>query len=494
MNDFTDKSIETVSDKDRFLQLLDETEFHEENIVGKVITGTVVRVEKENVFVNIGLRTEGIVPLREFFDENGNCEVKEGAEVEILVKSAGRGLPKISKIEADDINHIKRLNEMFKNCEPVRAFASKRIKGGVECKIESSGTKAFLPSSQVQMGSGRNHSADKIIGQSFDVLIIEIDRKRVVLSRKKLLEKEKKAKRAEFARHILVGSQIRGVVSNTISSGAFVDLTDGSGVVEGFIPIREISWKRINSPSDVLKNGQEIDVKVISIENNGERIGLSYKQTQTTPWEEFAQTTPPNSRIKGKIQNINKTGIFIEVAEGVVGLLHPSNISWSGTIDPIDAYGVSSKGDEIEVVMLRCDPAKKKMSLGVKQLQKDPWKTAVRQIKRGETVLTGKVKKENKAGLVLELENNIEGFIRFSDLGGSYGDREGEHYKAGSEITGVVKNVDNEARSISLSKVLLNRKNEREILKEFGSKHEEGESPKLRDLISDKIGYGTDEE
>ncbi len=494
MTDFAHRSTQSAKDGRSFSQLLDEAGFYEENIIGKVVTGTVVRVEEENVFVNIGLRSEGIVPLKEFVDENGNCEVREGAEVDILIKSAGRGIPKVSKTEADGIKCAERLNEMFANGEPVKVFALKRIKGGVECRVEISGKKAFLPSSHVQIGRERNHNSDKIIGRSFDALIIEMDRKRVVLSRRKLLEKERKAKRAEFVKGIEVGTLVKGVVSNTIGSGAFVDLTDGSGVVEGFIPIREISWKRIKTPSDVLTAGQEIEVKVIGIENNGERIGLSYKHTQLNPWEEFAQNTSPNSRIIGKITNVNKVGVFIEVAEGVVGLLHSDNISWKGTVDPVDEYGVSSKGKEIEVVMLRCIPEKKKMSLGVKQLQKDPWKTAVKKLKKGETVMTGKVKKEDRGGLVLELEDDIDGFIRFSDLGGSDNREEGGHYKTGSEITGVVKNVDNEMRRVSLSRVLLNRKNEREILREFNSKQGDGESVKLGDLMVGKIGIGADGE
>lgn len=492
MNGFSDKFTKTGDEGESFSRLLDEVGFHEEDITGKVVTGTVVRIEEENVFVNVGIRSEGIVSLKEFFDENGSCGIKEGSEIEVLIKSVRNGLPKISKTEADGIKSIRRLNEMFKNGEPARAFARKRIKGGVECKLEISGTTAFLPSSHIQIGRDSKSGADKIIGQSFDALIIEIDRKRVVLSRRKLLEREKKDKRAEFVKTIDVGMRIRGTVSNIINSGAFVDLGDGSGVVEGFIPIGQISWKRISKPSDVLAEGQEIEVKVISIENNGERIGLSHRQTQTTPWEEFARKTAPNSRIKGKITNVDKVGVFIEVAEGVVGLLHPGNITWKGTADPIETYGVSSKGKEIEVVMLRCNPEKKQMSLGVKQLQKDPWRTAVKKLKKGETVLTGTVRKQDRGGLVLELENEIEGFIRFSDLGNSDGKEESGRYKAGSEITGMVKNVDNETRRVILSRALLNRKNEREILKQFNSRHGEDKSPKLGDLVSGKIGSERD--
>ncbi len=492
MTDLIHSPAENPEASQSFSQLLEESETQEKNIVGKVVSGTVVRVEEENVFVNIGLRSEGIVPLKEFLDENADWEVKEGRRVDVLVKSTGRGLPKISKTEADNIKHIEVLREKLSAEEPVTVSSSKRIKGGLECLIEGFGIKAFLPSSQTQMGKSR-HGADKITSRSFEALIIEVDRKRVILSRKKLLEKHKAAEIAEFIKKTDVGMVVKGVVSNTISSGAFVDLTDGSGVVEGFIPISEVSWKRVKEPSDVLETGQEIEVKITSIDEGKARIGLSYKQTQTTPWEEFAQVTQQNSRIRGKIKNVNQAGVFIEVAEGVVGLLHPDNISWNGKADPIETYGVSSKGSEIEVVMLRCDPVKKKMSFGVKQLQKDPWKTAVNKLKKGETVLTGKVKKESRGGLVLELEDGIEGFIKFSDIADSDRGGETENYKAGSEIKGVVKNFDNGSRTVTLSMVMLNRKNEREILKEFNSKQNTGESPKLGDLLmSGKIDLNND--
>ncbi|MGI9558100.1 MAG: S1 RNA-binding domain-containing protein [Thermodesulfobacteriota bacterium] len=485
MSDFANKPTELGGGSQDFSRLLDESGFRDdkENIVGKVVDGTVVRVEQENVFVNIGLRSEGIVPLKEFLDETGAYEVSEGQKVEVLVKSAGRGLPRISKSEADAIKNIKRLKEIFESGETVRVTAAKRIKGGVECVTEGSEIKAFMPSSEVQMRNARQN-ADKIIGSSFDALIIELDGRRVVLSRKRVLEKLKAERVAGFIKSVDVGMEIKGVVSNTIDSGAFVDLTDGSGIVEGFIPISEVAWRRVKTPADVLKPGQEIKVKIINLDSESGRIGLSYKQTQPTPWQEFAEKTPQNSRLKGKIKNVNKAGVFVEVARDVVGLLHPDNISWKEAPDPLEVYG-SKKGEQIEVVMLKCDPAREKMSLGVKQLQKDPWKTAVKKLKRGETVVTGRVKKESRGGLILELGDDIEGFIRFSDIADSDGS---EHYKAGMEIKGVVKNVDNEARSVSLSSVMLHKKNEREILKEFNSTHGEGDAPKLGDLMSGQMG------
>lgn len=485
MTDFAKKAAQIPEDSKSFSQLLDESGFAEENTAGKIVSGTIVRVEKENVFVNIGLRSEGIVPLKEFVDENGNCEAAEGGRVDVLIKSVGRGLPKISKADADSMKNFENLKEAFSSGRPLRVRAAKRIKGGVECVIESTGIKAFLPSSQALIGRSRQ-GADKVMNSSFDALIIEMEGKRMVLSRKKLLERERAEKTAEFVRRVDVGMLIKGVVSNIIPSGVFVDLTDGSGTIEGFIPVSEVSWKRVKSPGELLKAGREITVKVTDIREDGGRIALSYKQTQPTPWEEFAQKTPQNSRINGKIVNVNHAGVFVEVAEGVVGLVHTNNISWKESVDPTDEYG-ESKGKEIEVLMMWCDPVKKKMSLGVKQLQKDPWKTAVSKLKKGKTVLTGKVKKETRGGLVLELDDDIEGFIRFSDLADS-GGQDGESYRTGMKITGVVKNIDNESRTVALSTVMLNRKNEREILKEFTAKHGEDGAPKLGDLISSKIG------
>ncbi|QMU55827.1 MAG: S1 RNA-binding domain-containing protein [Candidatus Mycalebacterium zealandia] len=491
MTDFAKKTA-APDNSQSFSQLLDESGFAEENTAGKIVNGTIVRVEEENVFINIGMRSEGIVPLKEFVDENGNCEVAEGTCVDVLIKGVGRGLPKISKADADSMKHFEDLKQTFSNEQPVKVKAAKRIKGGVECVIEGTGAKAFLPSSQVLIGKNRQ-GADKVMNQSFDALIIEMEGRRIVLSRKKLLERERAEKMAEFVKQIDVGMLVKGVVSNIIPPGVFVDLTDGSGTIEGFIPVSEVAWKRIKTPGDVLKPGEEITVKIIDIRQDSGRIALSYKQTQSTPWEDFAEKTPQNSRIKGKIANVNEAGVFVEVAEGVVGLVHPDNISWKEKVDPVDEYG-ENKGKEIEVMMMWCDPVRKKMSLGVKQLQKDPWKTAVRKLKKGENVLTGKVKKEVRGGLVLELDDDIEGFIRFSDLADSDGGRDGEHYKTGMEITGVVKNIDNKSRTVTLSAEMLVRKNEREILKEFTNKQGEGSGAKLGDFISDKIGAVKNEE
>lgn len=475
----------TGNNSQDFSRLLEESSgFERENLTGRVVRGTVVRVEKENVFISIGLRSEGIVPLREFTDEEGgDCKVSEGQEVDVLVKSVRRGIPRISKAEADGLRHIKRLGDLFNEETPVRTKAVKRIKGGLECVVEGNITGAFMPASESGIRGGRN-SADKLVGETFDSLIIELDGKRVVLSRKRILERSRAERVAEFVSQVEVGTEVRGVVSKIIPSGAFVDLSDGSGVVEGFIPVGEVAWRHIKTPSDVLSPGQEIPVQIIRIENNGDRIGLSYKQTQPTPWEEFAATTPQNSKVKGKISNVNEVGVFIEVARGVVGLLHPDNISWKEKVDPVEVYG-DRKGEEIEVVVLRCDTEKKKVSLGVKQLQKDPWKTAVKKLKKGETVLTGTVKKETRGGFVLDLEDDMEGFIRFADMGDS--DRDADK-KAGDEITGVVKNVDDHARVVTLSAVMLSRKNEREMLKEFTSRHGETDSPKLGDLMSGGTG------
>lgn len=487
MTNFADKTLPGDDPQD-FSRLLEESSgFERGNLAGKVVSGTVVRVEKENVFINVGLRSEGIVPLKEFIDEeSGDCEVSEGQEVDVLIKSVGRGIPRISKLEADGLKHIKELNEFFSKGEPVRVKAVKRIKGGLECVIEGGITGAFMPASEAAIRGGRS-SADKLAGETFDALIIEMEGKRIVLSRKKILERSRAERVAEFIASVDVGTEVRGVVSKIIPSGAFVDLSDGSGVVEGFVPVGEVAWRHIKTPSDVLDAGQEIPVRIIRIENDGDRIGLSYKQTQPTPWQEFASKTPQNSKVKGKISNVNEVGVFIEVAKGVVGLLHPDNISWKEKVDPVETYG-GKKGEEIEVVVLRCDAEKKKVSLGVKQLQKDPWKTAVKDLKKGESVLTGKVRKEMRGGFVLDLENDMEGFIRFADMGDSDGDG---NKKTGDEITGVVKNVDSNARVVSLSATMLNKKNEREILKEFTSRHGETDSPKLGDLMPG--GTGSDD-
>ncbi|NIP37718.1 MAG: 30S ribosomal protein S1 [Candidatus Dadabacteria bacterium] len=516
---------------------------------GKKVKGTVIRVESDEVFIDFGFKSEGVVPREEFSIINGGPEVQIGDEVEVILENfnSQSGLPQLSKKKAELQEEFKRINDINAGKEKVKAKILEDVKGGFIVDIgEKTEIRAFLPGSQVDIRPVKDFK--KLIGQEIEARIINMTDKGIVVSRRVLLEELRESRINELMSSLNVGDTISGKVSNTINSGAFVDLIG----IEGFVPFSEISWGRIRNPNEVLSIGQEITTKVISISegpkitlslkqttsdpwetvteryepgtrvkgsavsvkdfgvfvelepgiegliHNSEitwtkrfrhpkeivkegsiieaivldvdkekkRIGLSLRQIEPSPWEIFKDSNPPGKKVKGTIKNITQNGLFVEVAEGLVGLVRPDQISWQGKEDPNENF---KTGQEIDVSVINIDVKNQRVALGIKQLSTDPWIEATNTYKAKESVVTGKVSRINDYGITLELENNIEGFIRNSELTQTGSRDLVKEFKVGDEVTALVLGFDKRKRQINLSKKALEHFQEKQQVSNFMS-------------------------
>ena len=555
----------TQKEEKSFEQLLEENlDIQEDEEKAKLIKGTIVRIDKDVVFVDFGYKSEGIIPIEEFREKNADNEIEIGTEVEVVLEKSSSGIPKVSKRKADLFKEKDYINSSFKDSTPVVAVPTSKVKGGYLCKIgEKSQIQAFLPLSQVNL----HPNTEDIIGQEIRARIIQNDNNSLVISRRILLEEEREIKRKETLANLAEGATTSGEVIKIIDKGAFVDL---SGLT-GFIPIGELSWGRIKHPSDVISEKQKLDLKVIKIEDESNRITLSLKQMSNDPWENIEEKYQKGSRVSGRvvstkefgvfveleqgveglvhvselswtrnfrhpkeivevdspvevvvietkkdekklslslrqiepspwqvfkennkigsvisgtIKNINEHGIFVEVAEDLVGLVRPENISWQGKVNPLDFYSKDQIGENIDLSLLHIDTKNQKIALGIKQLSDDPWELARRKYKQGETTLIGKVKEIKPYGLIVELENEIEGFYKNSELGSA--ENAQEKYNIGEELTGLVTGFEKNKRQVNLSIKRLEEKQERDRVSEFISSQGESSS-KLGDILGEKL-------
>ena len=532
---------------------------------GKLFTGIVVRVDKDDVFIDFGSKSEGVVPTEEFYGKSGELEVEVGDEVEVMLESYDHGLPRLSKRKAGLLKENKVIQDKFDSGELIEAKILQKVKGGFITDIGGHAEmRAFLPASQLDIRP--QGDLDKFVGEKIDVRIIKYTNRDIVVSRRAFLEEERENLKKQTLSKLEEGMVIQGKVVNLINQGVFVDL----GGLEGFIPISEISWGRINHPSNVISAGQEISTKILNIEGEGKvtlslkavtpdpwdgvnnkykaggqvkgkvaslmdfgvfielepgieglvhvsemtwtkrfrhpkevvdtgsmvdaivldvdsenrRISLSLKQIEPSPWQLFKNENPPKSVIKGKIRNVTDRGIFVEVAENIVGLVRPDNISWAGRVNPEESY---NKGDEIDVVVLNVDEKNERAGLGVKQLTGDPWEDAQQKYKQGQSAVTGKVKEIKERGVVLDLENNIEGYIRANELGQNKDDTDVlKKIKLDDEITAQVVGFDRRNKQVNLSVRRYTERIEKERVSDFNSSQAEPNAT-LGDLLEDKL-------
>ncbi|MGI9553364.1 MAG: S1 RNA-binding domain-containing protein [Thermodesulfobacteriota bacterium] len=548
-----------------FEELLDENlDIKEDEEKAKLVKGIIVRVDKDVVFVDFGFKSEGIIPIEEFKEKSTDIDIEIGSEVEVVLEKSNSGIPKVSKKKADLFKEKDYIDCSFKENKPIAATPTSKIKGGYLCDIgEKVHIKAFLPHSQVNL----HPDSEDIIGQQIQARIIQNDSNGLVISRRILLEEEREIKKKETLSRLSEGEVLSGVVVNIIDKGVFIDL---SGVT-GYLPIGEISWGRIKHPSEIISDKQNLELKILKIENEGERITLSLKhmtedpwekieekykkgdrisgkvvstkefgvfvelepgveglvhvselswtknfrhpkeiveadspveviiidtkkdekklslslrQIEPSPWQVFRDSNKIGSVITGKIKNINEHGLFVEVAEDLVGLVRPENISWQGKVNPPDFYNKEQIGQDIDVSLLHIDTKNQKIALGIKQLSDDPWEVARKKYKQGETTLNGKIKDIKPFGIIVELENEIEGFYKNSELGIT--DSEREKYKIGLELTGLVTGFEKNKRQVNLSIKRLEEKHERDRVSEFISSQGESSS-KLGDILGEKL-------
>jgi small subunit ribosomal protein S1 len=412
---------------------------------GEIVRGTVVDVSEQNVLVDIGYKSEGVVPRDEFLDRHGNLTVKRGDEVDVLIRSLENqdGYAVLSRAAAVQQQSWERLRRAHQNHETITGRVVDRIKGGL--KIDLEGVPAFLPGSQVDTRPVRNLEAFK--DQEIEVRVIKLNRKRgnVVVSRKAVLEETTGKKKAETLANIEESVVLEGVVKNITDYGAFIDL----GGIDGLLHIIDMSWGRIQSPNDILKVGDSIQVKVLKFDREKERISLGYKQLIPDPWQSVAERFPKNSRVRGKVVSLTDSGAFIEIEPGVEGLVHVTEMTWSKRLK--HPSKLLSIGQEVEAVVLEVDPDSRRISLGLKQTSEDPWDTLPTRYHIGSHV-TGKVRSITDFGAFVEIEDGIDGLVHVSDISWTKRIKHpSDVLKKGQQVDAVITNIDIDNRRLSLS-------------------------------------------
>ena len=407
---------------------------------GEIIKGRVISVSKRDVVIDIGYKSEGLIALEEFRDLG---EIKPGDEVEVLLESLedDNGMVVLSKKKAEKIAGWERIINNYKEGDVIKGKAMRKVKGGLMVDI---GVEAFLPASQSTLKGPI--SLNGLMGQELDYKIIKINkpRKNIVVSRKEVLIQEKEEQRHKVLSELKKGEIRRGVVKNITDFGAFINL----GGIDGLLHITDMSWGRISHPSEVLAVGDEIDVVILDFDKENMKVSLGLKQKTANPWEEVGNKYPIGSKIKGKVVNIVAYGAFVELEKGVEGLIHISEMSWTKRIS--HPSEVAAIGDTVETVVLSLDKDSQKISLGLKQLEANPWLEAPVKYPAGSKV-KGKVKNITDYGAFVELDENIDGLIHISDISWTRKvSHPSEVLKKGQKIEAVVLTVDQESMKISL--------------------------------------------
>ena len=410
---------------------------------GEVVHGRIIHVGPEFVTVDVGFKSEGQVPLREFTQKDGTLSVNVGDEIYVFVerKESETGLVNLSKEKADKFKFWEEISRAWNEDQVIEGKITARIKGGLSVDI---GVLAFLPGSQVDIRPIRN--LEKLIGTTCKFKIIKLNRRRgnVVLSRRILLEKEREALRGKTLEHLEEGKIVEGVVKNITDYGAFVDL----GGIDGLMHITDMSWGRINHPSDIIKVGQAIKVKVLQFDKDNQRLSLGLKQTIPDPWEHVGEKFPQGSRVKGKVTSITDYGAFVQLQDGVEGLVHVSEMAWTKRVR--HPSKILSVGDEVEVMVLDVDPNQKRISLGLKQTSPNPWDTIAERYPVG-TKIQGRIKNITDFGIFIGIDEGIDGLVHISDI--SWTQRlkhPSEMFKKGQEVQAIVLNIDKENQRFSL--------------------------------------------
>ncbi|MEJ2201139.1 MAG: 30S ribosomal protein S1, partial [Desulfuromonadaceae bacterium] len=408
---------------------------------GNVVVGTVVQVNPDSVVVDVGGKSEGLIPINEFLNEQGEVktDIKVGDQFDVLIERTENenGLISLSKEKAD---RQKIWNALEENAV-VEGRILSRIKGGLSVDI---GVNAFLPGSQVDLRPVRN--LDKMLGETYQFKIIKLNKRRgnIVLSRRVLLEEQRESMRGDTLKQLEEGQVVEGTVKNLTDYGAFIDL----GGIDGLLHITDMSWGRVTHPSDILNVGDKINVKVLKFDRDKERVSLGLKQIAPDPWLDVENQFPVGKRVSGKVVSLTDYGAFIELAEGVEGLIHVSEMSWTKRIKHPNK--VLSIGDDVESIVLALDIPNRRISLGLKQVEPNPWEVVGEKFPIG-TIIEGQVKNITDFGIFVGVDEGIDGLVHISDL--SWVKRvkhPSELYKKGDVVRAVVLNIDRENERFSL--------------------------------------------
>jgi len=430
--------------RDDFSALLDESLGGRDFMEGQVVHGKVVAIEKDIAIIDVGLKTEGRVPLKEFGGEDGTVSLKVGDTVEVFLERVENAMGEavLSRDKARREEAWTRLEAVYERNEPVMGSIVGRVKGGFT--VDLGGASAFLPGSQVDIRPVRD--VGPLMGREQPFAILKMDRPRgnIVVSRRAILEEARAEQRTELVSQLQEGEVREGVVKNITDYGAFVDL----GGIDGLLHVTDMSWKRVNHPSQVLAVGDTVKVQIVKINPDTQRISLGMKQLQSDPWDGVEAKYPVGAKFTGRITNITDYGAFVELEAGVEGLVHVSEMSW--TKKNVHPGKIVSTSQEVEVVVLDVDPSKRRVSLGLKQAMANPWDAFVAAHPIGSTV-EGEVKNATEFGLFIGLENDIDGMVHLSDLDWAVSGEEAiAKYNKGDVVKARVLDVDVEKERISL--------------------------------------------
>ncbi len=548
-----------------FAELLEES-FQEKFNTGSLIIGTVIGIDKETVLVDAGMKSESSIPKAQFLDANGELEVAVGDEVEVYLESLedGLGETRLSREKAKRAKTWDRLETAMEEGEVVVGLVTGKVKGGLTVDVE--GVRGFLPGSLVDIRPIRDFGF--LEGKEIEMKLVKLDRKRnnVVVSRRAVIEIESSAEREAILANMEEGATLKGIVKNLTDYGAFIDL----GGVDGLLHITDMAWRRVNHPSEIVNVGDEITVKVLKFDKERSRVSLGLKQLEEDPWSDMVSRYPMGAEVAGKVANITDYGAFIEIEEGIEGLVHTSELDWTnrnihpskvvhlgqevrvkildvdqerrrislsikqcavnpwesfsaihakndkiqGVIKSITDFGIFigleggidglvhltdiswkqtgeeairdfKKGDELETVILSIDPDRERISLGLKQLEQDPFGQFVAEHGKG-SIVEGTVKSVDKRGAVIELGPEVEGYLRASELLEDTRDASSV-LKEGETVTAKVTNIDRKNRSLSLSMKAKEAHEEQEALKGYSESQTPAAGSTFGDLFKDKI-------
>ena len=429
---------------DSFAELFEESLKTVDMKPGSIVTGVIIDIDNEWVTVHAGLKSEGVISRDEFLDANGNCSLSIGDEVQVALEAVedGFGETKLSREKAKRAESWKDLEAAHEANAVVVGIINGKVKGGFTVDINT--IRAFLPGSLVDVRPVRETA--HLEGKELEFKVIKLDQKRnnVVVSRRAVMEAANSVERDALLESLQEGMSVKGIVKNLTDYGAFVDL----GGVDGLLHITDMAWKRIKHPSEIVEVAQEIDVKILKFDRERNRVSLGLKQLGEDPWLEITGRYPEGTRVMAKITNLTDYGCFAELEEGVEGLVHVSEMDW--TNKNVHPSKIVNLGDEVEVLVLDIDEERRRISLGIKQCQQNPWDAFASQYAKGAKI-SGNIKSITDFGIFIGLEGNIDGLVHLSDISwNETGEEAVRNYKKGDEIETVILSIDSERERISL--------------------------------------------
>jgi len=412
---------------------------------GQIVSGTIVQVHHDSVIVDIGGKSEGVISKSEFVGADGTFAIKVGDKVDVFIESreSDDGLISLSKEKADKMKVWDEISAACERDEIIEGTISQRVKGGLSVTIRG-GVKAFLPGSQVDLRPIRN--LEKLIGQTYEFKVIKFNKKRgnIVLSRRVLLERERDQMKQKTLQTLEEGMTVTGTIKNLTEYGAFVDL----GGIDGLLHITDMSWGRVNHPSEVFKVGDEVTVKVLKYNAETERVSLGMKQTQEDPWNHVEEAYPLGKRVRGKVMSLTDYGAFVELEPGVEGLIHVSEMSWTKKVK--HPSKLLEMGAEVECQVLEVDSRAKRISLGLKQLEPDPWTLFTDKYKPGDKI-GGKVRSLTDYGVFVGIEEGVDGMVHKTDLSWTVKvNNPADLYNKGDDVEAIILSINHDEKKVSL--------------------------------------------